>query len=160
MNNSTGIYFVKKQNTQYQDITTMFDGVAVLKLEGLITQGKPINIYTEQWATEQEEDFCIPITENNETTVIRENTNIELTFVVKQKYATNNIDVLTTHNNFINYITNSDIWLKTKYYNMETHCVCLDEYKPTVVKLKRGNDKNFIMGTITLHQLNKPTTTT
>jgi hypothetical protein len=88
--------------------------------------------------------------------VVRKNVDLELTFIVRQKYATGTIDVQTVHGNFVDYITGSDVWLKSSYVgNKYVHCVCLKEYKPTTVKLGRGNN-SYIMGTITLHCLDAP----
>jgi hypothetical protein len=158
MNDSSNRYYVKNtENGTFQDITTMFNGVAVLKISGFLDKGKPVNIYTEQWIDNQEEDFLITTTENNVPVVIRENTDLELTFIIRQKYATSTINLMTVHDNFINYMTGSDVWLKSAYVgNKYVHCVCLKEYNPTAINLERG-DKSYIMGTITMHTLNSPT---
>mgnify|MGYP007012486691 CR=1 FL=1 len=158
-NTSKNRYFVKNTASgTFTDITTMFDGVAVLKLTGLIGKGKPVNIYTEQWVNDQAEDFLITTFDtNNNPVVIRENVNIELTFIIRQKYASTTINLLTVHDNLISYMTNTDVWLKSSYLgNKYVHCVCLNEYKPTTVDLERG-DNSYIMGTITLHALEAPT---
>lgn len=160
MNDSRGRYYVKNtENGIFNDIATQFDGVAVLKITGLSNRGKPINIYTAQWVNSQQEDFLITNTdENNQPVVIRENTDIELTFIVRKKYATNQsgFDVLGTHNSFVEYMTNSDVWISSTYMqNSYAHCVCLKEYAPTTVKLDRG-DNSYMMGTITLHTLDAP----
>ena len=160
MNYSKNRFFVKNtQSGTFQDITTMFDGVAVLKLEGMLAKGEPVNIYTAQWVDSQQEDFMITTLDgNNNPVVVRKNVDLELTFIVRRKYATANINVQTVHDNFVNYITGSDVWLKSSYVgNKYAHCVCLKEYKPTMVKLGRG-DNSYIMGTITLHCLDAPTT--
>ena len=159
-NNSSGRYFVKNtSNGTFADITTLFDGVAVLKLDGMLAKGKPINIFTQQWLSNQKEDFLITtLDEHDNPVVIRENVNIELTFIVRQKYASTTIDVQTVHDNFVAYMTNSDVWLKSAYLgNKYVHCVCLNEYKPTTINLERGAN-SYIMGTITLHALDAPTT--
>lgn len=158
MNDSSNRYYVKNTaNGTFQDITTLFNGVAVLKLEGMLSKGKPINIYTEQWFDSQVEDFMITTLDENENpVVIRENVDIDLTFIVRSKYATGAIDVLATHNAFVEYMTNSDIWLQSSYVgNKYVHCVCLNEYKPTTINLERG-EKSYIMGTITFHTLESP----
>lgn len=158
-NNSSGRYFVKNtENGTFQDITTLFNGVAILKLTGMDGKGKPVNIYQAQWVNSQREDFMITtLDENNNPVVIRENVDIEITFIVRQKYATTTIDVQTVHDNFTNYMTNSDVWVKSGYLgNKYVHCVCLKEYKPTTTKLDRG-ENSYMMGTITLHTLDAPT---
>ena len=159
MNNSANRYFVKNTGSgTFADITALFDGVAVLKLDGMLEKGKPVNIYTAKWINSQSEDFLITTFDENEhPIVIRENVELELTFIVRQKYANNTIDVQSVHDNFTNYMTNSDVWLKSAYLgNKYIHCVCLKEYKPTTVKLDRGVD-SYIMGTIQLHALDAPT---
>jgi hypothetical protein len=161
MNYSKNRFFVKNtQNGSFEDITTKFNGVAVLKLEGMLAKGEPINIYTAQWINSQQEDFMITTLDgNNNPVVVRKNVDLELTFIVRQKYATGTIDVQTVHDNFVDYITGSDVWLKSSYVgNKYVHCVCLKEYKPTTVKLGRG-DNSYIMGTITLHCLDAPQNT-
>lgn len=159
MNESKNRYFVKNtESGTFQDITTLFNGVAVLKVDGFLAKGKPVNIYTAQWVNSQSEDFLI-IDENDGTpVVIRENVDIAITFIVKQKYATSTIDVQSVHDAFIDYMTGSDIWIRSSYVgNKYVHCVCLQDYKPTIYKLQRGSD-SWMMGTLTLHCLNAPTT--
>ena len=159
MNYSKNRFFVKNtQSGTFQDITTLFNGVAVLKLDGMLAKGEPVNVYTAQWIDSQQEDFMITTLDDNDNpVVIRKNVDLELTFIVRQKYATGTIDVQTVHDNFVDYITGSDVWLKSSYVgNKYVHCVCLKEYKPTIVKLGRG-DNSYIMGTITLHCLDAPT---
>lgn len=160
MNNSANRYFVKNTlNGSFSDITTLFNGVAVLKLDGMLAKGKPVNIYTAQWIDSQQEDFMITtLDEHDNPVVIRENVDLELTFIVRRKYASSqqNFNALSVHDSFIAYMTNSDVWLKSSYVgNKYVHCVCLKEYKPTTVKLERGND-SYIIGTITFHTLDAP----
>jgi hypothetical protein len=159
-NKSSGRYYAKNtENGTFEDITTLFDGVAVLKVDGFNAKGKPINIFTQQWLSNQKEDFLITTLDDNDNPiVIRENVDLEITFIVRQKYATGTIDVQTVHDNFVDYITGSDVWLKSSYVgNKYVHCVCLKEYKPSMQKLGRGSD-SYMMGTITLHCLDAPTT--
>lgn len=159
MNESSGRYYVKNtEGGSFVDMTTMFDGVAILKMDGFNEKGKPVNIYTAQWINDQTEDFLITTTDgNNNPVVIRENTDIEITFIVMQRYASGSIDVLTQHDALISYLTGSDVWLKSSYMgNKSVHCVCLKEYKPTLQKLDRGA-ASYMTGTITLHTLGAPT---
>lgn len=164
-NDLTGKYFAKNtENGTFADLTTTYKGLRILKVDGFNGKGKPINIYTAQWINHQDEDFLITtLDNNNHPVVIRENVDLEITFIVRKKYATfattqeaNAWDCLTTHDNFISFMTDSDIWLKSAYVNNKyVHCVCLKEYKPTTQKLQRGDD-SWIMGTITLHTLEAP----
>ena len=65
-------------------------------------------------------------------------------------------DVRAVHDSFVSFLTDSDVWIKSAYLgNKYVHCVCLKEYKPTTVKLGRG-DNSYIIGTITLHALDAP----
>ena len=155
----------KIKNTEsgtFVNIETMFNGLRILKMDGFLAKGKPVNIYTAQWIDSQEEDFLITtISETtNNPVVIRENTDIEITFIIRKKYATNpsvSFDVQSVHDAFISYMTDTDVWIKSSYVNNKyVHCVCLKEYKPTTQKMKRG-DKSWIMGTITMHALDAPT---
>lgn len=151
-------YFVKKRsNGEFTDVTTLFDGLRILKVDGFLAKGKPVNIYTAQWINEQEEDFLITTTdENDNPVVVRENVDLDITFIVRQKYATGQIDVQQQHDLFRDYMTGSDVWIKSAYVgNKYVHCICLKEYKPTTVKLQRGDD-SWVMGTITLHTLDAP----
>ena len=158
MNDSRNRYFVKNtEDGTFQDITVLFDGVAVLKVDGFLAKGKPINIFTQQWLSNQKEDFLITTLDDNDNpVVIRENVDIEITFIVRQKYANSVIDVQDVHDSFVDYMTNSDVWVKSAYVgNKYVHCVCQSEYKPTTVHLQRG-DSSYIMGTIKLHTLDAP----
>jgi hypothetical protein len=158
--NGINTYFTKNsESASWEDITSKFDGVRILKMDGFLEKGEPINIFTQQWLSNQKEDFLITTLDDNDNpVVIRKNVDLELTFIVRQKYATGTIDVQTVHDNFVDYITGSDVWLKSSYVgNKNVHCVCLKDYKPTTVKLGRG-DNSYIMGTITLHCLDAPTT--
>ena len=156
-------YQVKNtSNGEFTNIETMFDGLRILKMDGFLARGKPVNIYTAQWVDQQDEDFLITTIDNNDNpVVIRENTDIEITFIIRKKYATNpseSFDVLSVHDAFISYMTDSDVWIKSSYVNNKyVHCVCLKEYKPTTQKMQRG-EKSWIMGTITMHCLNAPQT--
>ena len=157
-NNSSNRYFVKNTASgTFTDITTLFNGVAVLKVTGMLAKGKPVNIYTAQWNDSQQEDFLITTLDaNNNPVVIRENVDIDITFIVRRKYATSAIDVQSVHDSFVSYMTDSDVWIKSAYLgNKYVHCVCLKEYKPTTVSLQRG-DNSYIIGTITLHCLDAP----
>jgi hypothetical protein len=156
-------YQVKNtSNGEFTNIETMFDGLRILEMDGFLARGKPVNIYTAQWVNQQDEDFLITTIDNNDNpVVIRENTDIEITFIIRKKYAANqsaDFDVQSVHDAFISYMTDSDVWIKSSYVNNKyVHCVCLKEYKPTTQKMRRG-DKSWIMGTITMHCLNAPQT--
>ena len=158
MNNDlTGAYFVKNAaNDTFVDITDLYDGVRILSVTGVAAKGKAVNVYNAQWQDSATEDFMIT---SNNGQIIRENVDIEVTFLVHQRYAFNTIDVKTQHDNFVNYMTNTDVWIRTAYQNnVIAHCVALDGYEPTTMKLKRDNDANYALGTIKLHCIESITT--
>lgn len=158
MNNDLrGVYYIKNtENGNFQDITTLFDGVRVLEVKGVADKGKAVNVYHEQWLDSDKEDFLIT---SNNGTIVRENVDIEVTFLVHQRYASDNIDVKTQHDLFVKYLTDKDVWIRTGYQNDAiAHCVCLDAYEPTTMKLKRNDSTNYALGTIKLHCLEKVTT--
>ena len=152
-------YFVKNTGSgTFTDVTTLFQGVRILKVDGLGSKGESKNVFTQEWVNSETEDMMIVMeTDEEPKRILRKNVDIEITFVVRQKYASTVIDVQTQHDLFVDYMTNTDIWIKSNYMGDKfVHCVCLKEYKPTVMKLHRGenainNHRNWAMGTITLH---------
>lgn len=152
------MYYITNNLAQgYNKIDELFDGVRILKIDGFFAKGKPINIYTAQWIDSSVEDFLITTEdENDNPIVIRENVDIEITFIVGAKYASSAINVQAMHDAFIDYITGSDVWIKSDYVGGKAaHCICLDEYKPTNVKMQRGSN-TYILGSIKLHTLDVP----
>lgn len=160
--NLKDIYLVKfSEDGNYTDITALVDGVRILKIDGFLNVGKPVNVYTAHWVDSQEEDFMITTLDDDENpVVVRENVDIEITFIVGNKYAENPllVDVNKKHDEFIRLMTYNDLWIKSNYVDREVHCVCLEEYSPTLIKLHRGQ-RSYIMGTIKLHTLDKPSPT-
>lgn len=157
-NDLRGVYYIKNtENGNFQDITTLFDGVRVLEVKGVAEKGKAVNVYHEQWIDSDKEDFLIT---SNNGIIVRENVDIEVTFLVHQRYASDNIDVKTQHDLFVKYLTDKDVWIRTGYQNNAiAHCVCLDTYEPTTMKLQRNESANYALGTIKLHCLENITTT-
>ena len=171
-------YLVKKGSDSYATIASKFNGVRILKIDGYLAKGKPINIYTAQWVDNQTED-CIVTLEDSSThapIVIRENVDLDITFIVSEKYftptqQTPTIDVAAVHDSFVDYMTTGEVYLKSLYVNREVRCICLKEYKPTTTKLNRPTaasfnggqntiafGQNYIIGTISLHTLTAPNT--
>ena len=153
----TGVYYVKNtQNGNFSDITTLVNGARILKIDGFNAKKKKKNVYTVSWEYEDNEDFAIVMQNSTDVIkIIRECVDIDITFIVKQKYATSTIDVQTQHNAFVDYFTTTDVWVKSGYAgNQIAHCVCLKDYKPTVEKYHRGVD-SYAMGTISLHCIEK-----
>lgn len=143
-------YYIKNtSNGSFVDVATAFAGVRILSVTGVAAKGKAVNVYNAQWMDSEQEDFMIT---TNSGTIIRENVDIEVTFIVHQRYTNSTINVKTQHDNFVNYMTNTDVWIKTTYQdNVIAHCVALDAYEPTTMKLKRDNNANYALGTIKLH---------
>lgn len=171
-------YLVKKGSDSYATIASLFNGVRILKIDGYLAKGKPINIYTAQWINSQTEDCIVTLkdSQTNAPIVIRENVDLDITFIVSDRYFTPSqqtptMDVRATHDSFVDYMTTGELMLKSLYVNKEVRCICLKEYKPTTTKLKRAINasynggqntitfgQNYIMGTISLHTLTSPNT--
>lgn len=158
-NDLTGKYFVKNSaSATFVDVATLFAGVRILKIDGITSLGAAKNVYTASWEYETAEDFMIVMQDESDAIeIIRECVDIEVTFIVRQKYTQTTIDVLEQHNDFVDYMTKTDVWIRTMYDERDVHCVCLKEYKPTIKKVQRGMD-SWVMGTITLHLLDTPST--
>ena len=151
-------YFIKNKPTdQFEDVAQKFNGVRILAVEGVAAKGEAVNVYTAQWVDSETEDFMITtLNEQGNPQIIRKNVDIKVTFMVHQKFANEltGIDVKIQHDNFVHFMTSTDVWIKTSYQNnVIAHCVCLDKYEPTTMKLKRDQEANYALGTITLHCL-------
>ena len=147
-------YFIKNSaNGSFTDVTTLFDGVNVLAVEGLDSRGKALNVYIEQWITGGT-DFMIT---SNNGQIVRENVGIKVVFIVGQRYANATIDTQTVYDSFVDYMTNTDVWVKSSYVGKQVHCVCIDKVEPKTIKLHRGGN-TYILGEIQLQALGAPTT--
>lgn len=148
-------YLVKRGSEEFATIASKFSGVRVLKIDGFTSVGKPINIYTAQWIDAQGEDYMVTSQVEVEGTtydaIFRENVDLEITFIVGDKYGAT--DVRQQHDAFVAYMTDGALYIKSQYTDRTLKCVCLKEYKPTLIKLKRPQGQNYIMGTLTLHSL-------
>lgn len=150
----TNKYFIKNSSSgSFVDVTTLFDGVNVLAVEGLDAKGKALNVYVEQWITGGT-DFMIT---SNNGQIVRENVDIKVVFIVGQHYANAAIDTQSVYNSFIDYMTNTDVWIKSTYVGKQVHCVCIDKVEPKTIKLHRGGN-SYILGEIQLNTLEPPTT--
>lgn len=149
----TNKYFVKNTaNGSFADVTTLFDGVNILSVEGFDSRGKALNVYVEQWI-DGGTDFMIT---SNNGQIVRENVSIKVVFVVGQRYANSTIDTQTVYDSFVDYMTNTDVWIKSMYFGKQVHCVAIDKVEPKTVKLKRGANE-YILGEIPLQTLGAPT---
>lgn len=156
-------YYVKTQGSNnFTDVTTLASGVRVLSVTGFGGKGEPVNIYNEQWTDSQTEDVMITtLDEFDEPVVVRKNIDIEITFIVCDKYRSlenTHIDVMTQHDLFVSLLTSGIVQIKSLYTNRVARCICKSEYAPTTVRLNRGSENSYILGTIKLHTLEEPTT--
>ena len=151
----TNKYFVKNTaNGSFVDVTTLFNGVNILAVEGFDSRGKALNVYYEQWVTSGT-DFMIT---SNNGQIVRENVDIKVVFIVGQRYANAAIDTQTVYDSFVDYMTNTDVWIKSSYVGKQVHCVALDKVEPKTIKLHRGGN-TYILGEIQLNCLEKPSAT-
>ena len=116
----TGKYLLKQQSEEeYEDVTTLFDGVRILQVSGMNSLGEAINVYNEQWV-DGSTDFVIASTDGK---IKRKNITIEVVFVVSERYASNaGIDTQEQYDAFIDYMTESDIYIKSLYTDKTVHC--------------------------------------
>ena len=148
----TNKYFVKNSESgSFVDVTTLFDGVSILAIEGLDARGKAINVYIEQWITGGT-DFMIT---SNNGQIVRENVDIKVVFIVGQRYANETIDTQAVYDSFVDYMTNTDVWVRSSYAGKQVHCVCVDKVEPKTIKLHRGGN-TYILGEIQLHCIEYP----
>lgn len=145
-------YFVKNSaNDSFVDITTLFDGVNILSIEGLDAKGKSLNVYCEQWITGGT-DFMIT---SNNGQIVRENVDIKVVFIVGQRYANTTVDTQSVYDSFVDYMTNTDVWVRSAYVGKQVHCVATDKVEPQTIKLHRGGN-TYILGEIQLHCIEYP----
>jgi hypothetical protein len=148
-------YFVKNSASgSFADVTTLFDGVNVLTVEGLDSRGKALNVYYEQWI-DGGTDFMIT---SNNGQIVRENVDIKVVFVVGQRYANTTINTQSVYDSFTDYMTNTDVWVKSSYVGKQVHCVAIEKVEPKTIKLHRGGN-TYILGEIQLKCLETPSTT-
>ena len=139
-------YYVRRGNQEFATIASLFGGVRILKIEGMTGVGSAKNIYTASWIDSQSEDYMVV-----GDSVVRENVDINITFIVSNKYGA--VDVRQQHDAFVAYMTDGELYLKSDYIGRTLLCVCLKDYKPTTEHLKRTGNNDYIIGTITLHAL-------
>jgi hypothetical protein len=140
-------YYVKRGSQQFATISSLFGGVRILKVEGMTGVGSAKNIYTASWVNSQREDYMVAGSD-----VVRENVDIDITFIVGNKYGATN--VREQHDAFIAYMTDGELYIKSDYTGRTLRCVSLKDYKPTTVHIKReGSSNDYIIGTISMHTL-------
>lgn len=154
-NKNTNRYYVKNSiSGSFTDVCQLFGGCNVLAIEGFDSKGRALNTYAEQWITNGSTDFAIT---SNDGVIVRENIDVKVVFVVGQRYTNSSIDTQVVYDNFVDYMTNTDIWVASKYVNKQVHCVANDAIAIKSAKLHRGGN-SYILGEITLKTLEKPQT--
>ena len=147
MANIANKYYVRRGEQQFATISSLFGGVRILKIDGMTSVGAAKNIYTASWVDSQAEDYMVA-----GDSIIRENVDIDITFIVSNKYGATN--VRQQHDAFIAYMTDGELYIKSDYVGRTFRCVALKEYKPTAIHLKRsGGASDYMIGTIQLHTL-------
>lgn len=152
-------YYVRRTTSgEWEEISTKFQGCYILSLDGTNAQGDAVNVFTQQYVDSQTEDFMVTTQDGQgHDVIIRKNVDLQLTFICGQRYGAS--DTQQVHDAFIDYVTKQgDFYIKSKYTGKEAHVVCLKGYKPTTQKLQRGVNGSYIMGTIELHTLDMPQT--
>lgn len=161
VNQNKGKYFIKiKSNDEWNDMSTLYDGVVVLSISGFNEKGEIKNAYCEQWINSSKEDFMITTKDDEgNDVVVRDNQDLTMTFIAGTRYSTNkNVDTQTAYDNFVDYITkNGSFYIRSMYANKEANVVCLKGVKTTAERLHRGTN-SFILATATLHILRPPET--
>lgn len=159
----TGKYFVRRsENSSWEDLTTKFNGIKVLSVDGFNEVGDAVNVYTEQWVNNQSEDFLVTTQDGQQNDVIiRKNVDLDMTLIISRRYqsGTPAIDEQTVYDNIVNYINGGAFYIKSAYVNKQVKVICTKSFKPTTQKLQRGL-KSYILVTIPLHTLDKPTAAT
>lgn len=149
-NDLTGKYYIRfTAGGKSQDVTTRYSGLRILAISGFAQKGEAINVYNEQWVNSETEDFMIA-----GSSIKRKNVNIEVTFIVSSRYSSG-IDPYEVYQSFIDDMTQKEVWLTSQYANKDLHCVSLESFEPTTVKLNRGNN-GYILGKIKMHLLEPP----
>ncbi len=140
-------YYVRRGDQEFATIASLFGGVRILKIEGMTGVGSAKNIYTASWVDSQSEDYMVV-----GDSVVRENVDINITFIVSNKYGA--VDVRQQHDAFVAYMTDGELYIKSDYTGRTLRCVSLKDYKPTTVHIKReGSGNDYIIGTISMHTL-------
>jgi hypothetical protein len=140
-------YYVRRGDQEFATIASLFGGVRILKIGGMTGVGSAKNIYTASWVDSQTEDYMVA-----GDSVVRENVDLDITFIVGNKYGATN--VREQHDAFIAYMTDGELYIKSDYTGRTLRCVSLKDYKPTTVHIKReGSSNDYIIGTISMHTL-------
>lgn len=158
--NLTGKYFVKRTSSgSWEDVTTKWNGLKILSVDGFNEQGDAENVFTQKWINSQTEDMMVTKQDGQgNPIIIRANVDLTVTFIVARRYASTTIDEQTIYDSFVKYVCkDGDFYIKSAYVGKYVHVVCLKGFKPTAQRLQRG-EKSYILATMTLHCLEDATT--
>src|SRR5574344_119498 len=72
----SNVYYVKQGADAYQDFTTKWIGLTILKMDGFNKKGKAKNIYTRSWINSANDDVYVP------DVVYFENPDMSISFMV------------------------------------------------------------------------------
>lgn len=67
----------------------------------------------------------------------------------------NNFDERLVYDYFVDYMTRSDVWLKSMYYKKAVHCYVSEKSAPETVSIQR-KDNSYILGKMTFRTIEKP----
>lgn len=147
-------YYVGRSADNMTDVSATFQGVHILKIDGIDVRGEAVNVYLEQWM-DGSTDFIIAGESGN---IVRKNPDIKVTFIVGERYATTpNFNLQRAYDTFIDFMTSKDVYLKTEYVDKIVHAVCTEATEITTNKMKRKGDNSYKLGSITLAQIDAPT---
>lgn len=165
--NLTGKYYYRQgESGSWVDFTTIA-GVRILAIDGFDERGEVVNVYTAQWIDSDVEDYMCAKQETTTTgsgqnavtttrdVIVRKNVDLNLTVIVSRRYTNASIDEQTVYDSLVSTLCDGDIYIKSEYTGKIAHVVNLKSFKPTAVKLHRGNN-SYILATIPLHTLSTP----
>lgn len=118
------------------DLESYFKGLRYVKCDGLSKYGKPKNIYTENYADDEELRVYLPRPEE----VLRENTDIEFTFAFADS---SDKDRRKVYDDFVDWITGYKIKYHDTCRNKELQMILLEAIEPSEDYLY--GDKPFIV---------------
>ena len=140
------VYYVKQGTDAYQDFTTKWVGLTILKMDGFNKKGKAKNIYTRSWINSANDDVYVP------DVVYFESPDMSISFMVND-FDNHSVNVEAVHDSFIDYMTTHKVIIKTLFLDKEATFICNAEQDSTAKQLKRAAGNNYILGTLTMHRV-------
>lgn len=113
------MYLIKREREEtYTPLSTLFPSLHVLSLEGFLSRGSPINIYTAQWVGWQAEDVMVGTKDEHGRDVIEHAPalGLTLTFTFSSRECGGSATLMRQrHKMFINYMCDDVVFLRTMY---------------------------------------------